>query len=57
LAGLRCGPSHPVADKGIEHFAESGASGFQLFPDLLFLMRGIESDRGHGAASSRIERA
>ena len=26
----------------------AATSGFELFPDLLWLMRGIESDRGHG---------
>jgi hypothetical protein len=46
--GLRCSPPHPVADKGIEPFAESGENGLKLFPDGLFSVRGIESDRGHG---------
>jgi hypothetical protein len=48
LPGLRDSPSYPVTDKGIEHFAENGENGFELFPDLLFLTCGIESDRGHG---------
>jgi hypothetical protein len=48
LLGLGRSPSHLVADKDIEHFAESGESGLELFPDIRFLVRGIESDRGHG---------
>jgi hypothetical protein len=48
LLGLRRSPSHPVADKRIEHFAVSGDSGFDLFPDELFLVCSIESDLGHG---------
>jgi hypothetical protein len=48
LLGLRRNLSHPVADKGIEHFAVSCNSGFNLFPDALFLVCSIESDLGHG---------
>ena len=48
LLGLRRGPPHLVADKDIEHFAESGENGLELFPDVHLLMCGIESDRGHG---------
>jgi hypothetical protein len=48
LLGLRRSPSHPVADKGIKHFAVSGDGGFDLFPDALFLVCSIESDLGHG---------
>ena len=46
MVGLRRSLSHPVADKGIEHFAVSGDSGFDLFPDALFLV--CSSDLGHG---------
>jgi len=31
VSGLRCSPPHPVADKGIERFAESGENGLKLF--------------------------
>ena len=48
MLGLRRSLSHPVADKGIEHFAVSCDSGFDLFPDALFLVCSIESDLGHG---------
>jgi hypothetical protein len=48
VRGLRCSPSHPVTDKGIEHFAESSENGFEPFSNVLFLMCRIESDRGHG---------
>src|ERR1035441_4760232 len=48
VLGLRCRPLHPVTDKRIEHFAQNGENGFELFPDVRFLMCGIESDRGHG---------
>jgi hypothetical protein len=48
MLGLRRGLSHPVAGKGIEHFAENGENGFELFSDVRRLMYGIKSDRGHG---------
>ncbi len=34
MLGLRRGLSHPGADKGIEHFAESGENGLELFSDV-----------------------
>jgi len=46
--GLRCSPSHAVADKGVEHFAESGENGIELFANVLLAMRGIKSGSGHG---------
>ena len=42
MLGLRCGLSHPVTDKGIKHFAESGENGFELFPNVFFPICGIE---------------
>jgi len=45
--GLRHHPSHPVADKGIEHFPESGENGFELFLNVQLPTRGNEGDRGH----------
>ena len=48
MLGLRRGLSHPGADKGIEHFDESGENGLELFSDVRRLMYGIKSDRGHG---------
>jgi hypothetical protein len=52
VLGLCCSPSHPVTDKGIENFSESGESGFELFSNVHLLMRGIESDRGHDGESN-----
>ena len=48
MLGFRRGLSHPGADKGIEHFAENGESGFEPFSDVRRLIYGIKSDRGHG---------
>jgi hypothetical protein len=47
IPGLRRSPLHPVADKRVEHLMENGENGFELFADVLLLMCGIESDRGH----------
>jgi hypothetical protein len=47
MLGLRRGPSHPIADKGIEHLAESRENGFELFSDVRRLIYSIKSDRGH----------
>jgi len=48
VRGLSYCPSHPVTDKAIEHFAESGENGFEPFPNVFLLMCGIENDSGHG---------
>ncbi len=42
MLGFRCSPPHPVTDKGIERFAESGDNGAELIPNVLFPMRGIK---------------
>jgi len=48
VLSFRCGPSHPVADKGVEHFAKSRQNIVELFPNLLFPTRGVKSGRSHG---------
>jgi hypothetical protein len=47
MLGLRRGLSHPVTDKGVEHFTESGENGVEPRSDAPFLRSGIKSDRGH----------
>jgi hypothetical protein len=54
IPGLRRSPSHPVADKRVEHIRENGENGFELFADVLLLMCGIESDRGHGGVLTNL---
>jgi hypothetical protein len=47
MFGLCYGPSHPVTDKGIQHFAESSENGLEQLSDVRCLMYGVKSDRGH----------
>ena len=54
VPGLRCSPSHPVTDKGIEHFAKSDENSLELFANVLFLMSGIVSDCGHRGLSTNL---
>jgi hypothetical protein len=48
LLGLACSLSYPGADKRIERLAQNGKHGFEPFPDLPCVMRGVKSNRGHG---------
>jgi hypothetical protein len=47
MLSLRRSQSHPVADKCVEQFVKKREHCFELFPDLLCLMRSVESDRGY----------